>query len=68
METTTLNVYGMACDHCEEAVKNALLKVDGVTAVTVSILNGTAEVQYKASEASLKELKEAIKNQGYDAV
>ncbi|MBT2757153.1 heavy-metal-associated domain-containing protein [Mesobacillus foraminis] len=66
MEIATIHVYGMTCDHCEESVKNALLKVDGVSAVTVSYQNRTAEVQYEASEVSMEELQKAIESQGYE--
>jgi copper chaperone len=37
METTTLQVTGMTCGHCEKAVKTALLNVVGVTEVSVSL-------------------------------
>ncbi len=38
MEKTTLQVSGMTCGHCENAVKNAIMGVDGVASVMVSLL------------------------------
>ncbi|MBA4537746.1 copper chaperone CopZ [Bacillus aquiflavi] len=66
MEKVTLNVTGMTCGHCEKAVKNALNTINGVQNVTVYLESGKVEVQYDSQEASVKELKDAIENQGYD--
>ncbi|RSD26248.1 copper chaperone CopZ [Mesobacillus subterraneus] len=66
MEKTTLNVSGMTCGHCEKAVKNALMGVDGVASVVVSLSEGTAEVEYDASKAEVGKMKTAVEDQGYD--
>ncbi|WP_226085193.1 copper chaperone CopZ [Mesobacillus sp. S13] len=66
MEKTTLNVSGMTCGHCEKAVKNALMGVDGVSSVVVSLSEGKAEVEYDASKAEVSKMKSAVEDQGYD--
>jgi copper chaperone len=66
MEKTTLQVTGMTCGHCEKAVKTALLNIDGVTEVSVSLKDGKVEVGHDASKASISKLKEAVEDQGYD--
>lgn len=66
MEKTTLKVSGMTCGHCENAVKTALMGVDGVASVIVSLSEGTAEVEYDASKAELGKMKTAVEDQGYD--
>ncbi|ESU30172.1 hypothetical protein G3A_23255 [Bacillus sp. 17376] len=66
MEKTTLNVSGMTCGHCEKAVQNALMGVDGVASVVVSLSEGKAEVEYDASKAEVSKMKEAVEDQGYD--
>ena len=66
MEQTTLQVSGMSCGHCEKAVKTALLELDGVNEVTVSLTSGQVEVEFDASKVSLSQLKEAVEDQGYD--
>jgi copper chaperone len=68
MEKTTLQVTGMTCGHCEKAVKTALLNVEGVTEVSVSLKDGKVEVGHDASKASVSKLKEAVEDQGYDVV
>lgn len=68
MEKTTLNVSGMTCGHCEKAVKTALLNVEGVSGVTVSLKDGKVEVEYNANKSSVAKLKDAVEEQGYDVV
>ena len=66
MEKTTLQVTGMTCGHCEKAVKTALLGVEGVSEVNVSLKDGKVEVGHDSSKASVTKLKEAVEDQGYD--
>ena len=66
MEKTTLKVSGMTCGHCEKSVKTALMNVDGVASVRVSLSEGTAEVEYDASKAEVNKMKSAVEDQGYD--
>jgi copper chaperone len=66
MEKTILQVTGMTCGHCEKAVKNALLNIDGVAEVGVSLKDGKVEVGHDQSKASISKLKEAVEDQGYD--
>jgi copper chaperone len=68
MEKTTLQVTGMTCGHCEKAVKTALLNVEGVAEVSVSLKDGKVEVGHDSSKASVSKLKEAVEDQGYDVV
>lgn len=57
----TLKISGMHCEHCANAVTNAL---DGVTA-KVSLKENRAEVSYDR-EIDLTDLKNAVKNAGYE--
>ena len=40
----TLNVKGMMCVNCQKHVRDALLAMDGVSAVDVNLEKGTAKV------------------------
>ena len=61
-----LHVEGMMCKHCVMHVKEALLKVNGVNEVEVSLENKEAEV--KCNDSCKKEdLIKAVKDAGYDA-
>ena len=60
-----LEVKGMTCGHCEMAVRKALAKVPGVTAVvTVDRSTNRAAVEGVADTAALVA---AVKAEGYEA-
>ncbi len=61
-----LHVEGMMCKHCVMHVKEALLKVNGVNEVEVSLENKEAEVKCDDS-CNKEDLIKAIKDAGYDA-
>ena len=44
-EKQVFNIEGMACNHCKASVEKALLAIDGVTSVTVDLVEGTATVE-----------------------
>lgn len=65
MSKTVLNIKGMHCRSCELLVEDELLKVPGITAVTVSQKRGCAEVNYK-DNLNLEAVKEAVNQAGYE--
>ncbi|KYD08117.1 MULTISPECIES: copper chaperone CopZ [Heyndrickxia] len=66
METITLNVNGMSCGHCVNAVEGSVGKLQGVKSVKVHLESGTVDVEFNPSDVSLNEIKETIDDQGYD--
>lgn len=42
---TILTIEGMACNHCKANVEKVLLAIDGVTSVTVDLVEGTATIE-----------------------
>ena len=66
MTKTVLNVSGMSCSHCENAVKNALGELDGVSSVAVSLGENTVTVEYDSNTVSLESIKGAIVDEGYE--
>lgn len=61
---TKLTIKGMMCSHCQARVERALKAVPGVTAVTVDLAAGTAEVEGTAAAAALCQ---AVTDAGYEA-
>ena len=61
----TLTVEGMMCMHCVKHVTEALEKVDGVSAVNVSLEGKTAEVAL-AKDVADDVLKAAVVDAGYE--
>lgn len=68
METviTTLRITGMTCNGCVRHVDKALRAVPGVTAVEVSLPEGTAKVVHEES-AQVAALVAAVESAGYEA-
>lgn len=67
MTTTTYQVTGMTCDHCVQAVKGEVAKIDGVSDVAVELDTGSVTV---TSESGLDDavLRAAIDEAGYELV
>ncbi|RHW37509.1 copper resistance protein CopZ [Lysinibacillus yapensis] len=66
MENVTLNVKGMSCGHCVNAIEGSVGKLEGVEKVKVNLGAGQVDVSYNNEKVSLNEIKEAIDDQGYD--
>jgi len=64
---TTFKVEGMMCKHCQKHVHDALAKMDGVTAVEVSLENNSATVT-TTKEISLDDFAKVIDDAGYELV
>lgn len=63
--TTTLNIEGMMCAHCQGRVEKALKEVPGVTEVTVNLEAKNAVVTAEDS-VSADALKAAVVDAGYE--
>ena len=67
-ENSILDVEGMSCQHCVNAVKSAVGELDGVEVVEVDLTIKKVSVDYDSSIVSLQKIKDAIEDQGYDVV
>ncbi len=65
-ENVTIEVKGMTCQHCVARVEKALKGVPGVHSVQVSLEDGSAAVEH-SSDTTLDQLKQAIREAGYEA-
>ncbi|EQB38836.1 MULTISPECIES: copper chaperone CopZ [Virgibacillus] len=65
---TTLDVRGMSCGHCEQAVKGALEALNGVTGVEVHLNTGKVDVTYDEAQVNIQTMREAVEEQGYNVV
>ncbi len=64
---TKLNVEGMSCSHCENAVKTAVSALNGVTEVLVDLASKTVTVTHD-EKVSVESIKNEIEDQGYDVL
>ena len=67
MQSMTFDIHGMTCGGCVGGVKRALQKVDGVSAVDVSLNPGQAIVHADVSIASVAQILAAVTKLGYHA-
>lgn len=70
MATTTINVSGLTCNHCVNAVKDELGAIDGVQSVDVELVEGgispvTIESTIPLADAHVND---AIDEAGYTIV
>jgi len=63
--TVRLPVDGIHCAGCVSRVEAALGKVRGITAASVNLATGEAEVSFDASEVTLSDLLAAVEGVGY---
>ncbi len=63
MATLELEISGMSCGHCVNAVKSALEELDGVDVKKVEI--GSATVDYDPARTSRETIESAIDDAGY---
>lgn len=68
LESKTLNVEGMSCSHCENAVKKAVGALAGVSNVAVDLAGKKVTVEFDPAKVAVNNIKDAIEDQGYDVV
>ena len=68
MEKTVLNVEGMSCGHCANAVTSALKALAGTGLVQVDLEGKKVTVEYNATENPLEQIKSTINELGYQVV
>jgi copper chaperone len=66
MKTAQLNVTGMTCGGCAASVRNALVRLPGVSAVDVSLADGRVEVRFDDSRVDAEQMREAVQGAGYE--
>ena len=63
---TVWKIPDMMCQHCEKAVKGALLALPGVKSVAVDLTQKTATVEHEESVPT-EAVQKALDDVGYDA-
>lgn len=70
MTTTTFLVRGMTCGHCVNAVTEEVTGIDGVTAVSIELVEGGDSSVTITSDAELDQntVKAAVDEAGYELI
>jgi copper chaperone len=61
----TINVDGMTCDGCENAIKAGVESLDGIAAVESSHEEGWTKVKYDKAVTSVEDIEGKITDTGY---
>lgn len=67
MEKTVLNVAGMSCEHCVNAIEKAVGGLDGVASVAVDLSGGTVTVMHDNVKCPVAKIRHEIEEQGYES-
>ena len=67
MNTKTIKIDGMHCNHCKMAVEKVLNSIEGVTRVTVSLEEKNAVIEFNGDIENDK-LKTIIEEEGFEVV
>ncbi len=62
----TLNVDGMTCDGCENAIKAGVESLDGIAAVESSHEEGWTRVKFDKALTSVEDIEAKITDTGYE--
>jgi len=62
----TLNVEGMTCDGCENAIKAGVENLDGIAEVESSWEEGWTRVRYDRNQTSQEDIETKITETGYE--
>lgn len=65
-KTVTLAISSMTCTECENTVKEAATKVEGVSDIKASFADSTAIVCFDLSKTSVEAIGAAITEAGYE--
>ncbi|MDE0110126.1 MAG: heavy metal translocating P-type ATPase [Bryobacterales bacterium] len=65
VETTTVELAGMTCNHCVATVEKALLGVEGVRSASAALATQTAEVAFDPLATNLPAIRQAVKAVGF---
>ena len=63
--TRTLPINGMHCQSCVGRVETALLRLSGVSEVTVDLAEQKASIRYNSAKVRLDDLKASLEAEGY---
>nr|WP_262501653.1 cation transporter [Rhodothermus profundi] len=67
VQEVVLEVQGMTCEACSQAVVYALQRLEGVRAAEVTLEPPEARVRFEAEKVSVAQLIETIRSAGFDA-
>lgn len=66
MQTDTIAVPEIHCEHCKQSIEGALTPLPGVARAVVDVPTATVDVAYDPAAVSRADLEAVIREQGYE--
>ncbi|MGC9213117.1 MAG: copper ion binding protein, partial [Athalassotoga sp.] len=63
-----LDIEGMTCASCVKAVEKSISKLEGVSFVSVNLMDEKAVVKFDPSVVKVKDMEKSVKKAGYGAM
>lgn len=67
VQKVEINIEGMTCTGCENAIQNKIKEFDGIYSVIASHEQGIATIEIDSTKADILKIEEAINELGYKA-
>ena len=67
MEKRTLNITGMTCSSCANAIERSVGKLEGVHLANVNFATEKLAVEFDETKVDIEKIKEAVEKAGYNA-
>jgi copper chaperone len=65
METMTVTVPNISCEHCQRAIEGAVGALPGVQSVHVEVPSKTVQVRYDPAHVSREAIAATLDEEGY---
>ncbi len=65
-DVVIFTVPDMSCSHCENTIKTALMKLNGVENVNFDLKNKKVSIEYEETKVTRDLLKNTIEDQDYE--
>jgi copper chaperone len=66
VQTETISVPEIHCDHCKQSIEQALNPLDGVSSAVVDVPNAQVQVSFEEAAITKDAIIAAIEEQGYE--
>ena len=67
-KSITVNIEGMTCTGCEEAIENNIRGLEGVGKVQADHKKGIAQIEYDSTKVDVSSFSSTIRSTGYQVV
>lgn len=64
----TLTIEGMSCNHCKNAVENAVRSLPGIINAEVDLAAKLLKVEFDETKSDIDQVRAAVEDVGYEVI